>query len=240
MITGNFDAVTVRTEAARIGMKPATYQGVSLWISPGKSDLSVALLSDQLMLAGSRTTLNAAIDRSLAERRHYSPLLSRAARYSQTDLWVVANRLPDPLASIFIPIDGQTGGFEGYITINGGLTLEASLDADSEENAEKVAEGVRQSTGSLPAFARGLKVRVDARNVFLSLEVDQAEFAADLRGSPARAPQIAMPVAATVAPPTLPIVPPLPQLAGPQVIRIFGLDEGPREIVLPPVKPDKP
>jgi hypothetical protein len=243
MITGNFSAATVRAQAAKLGMKPARYQGVSLWISLGKSDLSVALLSDQLMLAGSRPSLNAAIDRSLAERRHYSPLLSRAARYSQTDLWVVANRLPDPLASIFIPIDGQTGGFEGYITMNGGLTLEASLDAESEANAEKVADGVRQSVGSLPAIAQGLKVRVDTRNVFLSLEVDEAEFAAGLRGSPVRpplAPSEPKTVAAIPVTPA-PLVPPAPpQPAGPQVIKIFGLDDGPREIILPPVKPDKP
>jgi hypothetical protein len=176
----------------------------------------------------------------MAERRHYSLLLSRAARYSQTDLWVVANRLPDPLASIFIPIEGQTAGFEGYITMNGGLTLEASLDAESEANADKVADGVRQSIGTLPAVAQGLKVRVDARNVFLSLEVDEAEFAAGLRGSPVRPPLAPKTVAAIPVAPA-PIVPPAPpQPAGPQVIKIFGLEDGPREIILPPAKPDKP
>jgi hypothetical protein len=254
MISGNFSTATLRAQASKIGMTPASYQGVNLWLA--KSGLSIAQLSDQLLLAGSRTTLNAAIDRSLAERRHYSPLLSRAARYGQADLWVVADRLPDPLASIFVPIDVgtgvQTGGFEGYVTLANGLTLEGSLDAGSAENALAVAEKVRQSIPSLPSVAQGMDVRVDARNVFLSLEVDQAEFAAELRGSPAREPQAIepspapQPVAVVPAPPVPPVppaaaVPPVaPVPAGPQVIRIFGLDEGPREIILPPVKPDKP
>lgn len=251
MITGNFNGMTVRTQAAKIGMKPATYQGVVLWISAGKSELSIAMLNEQLLLAGSRSALNAAIDRSLAERRHYSPLLARAARYAQTDLWVVANRLPDPLANIFVPIDAQTGGFEGYVTLANGLTLEASVDAQSEANAQKVAQSVQQSIASLPAVAQGMEVRVDAANVLLSLKVEEAEFTAGLRGSTARVPQ-APPVprevaAAPIAPvPPIPaaapapMVPPAPpQPAGPQVIRIIGLDDGPREIVLPPVKPDK-
>ncbi len=249
MISGNFNTATLRAQASKIGMKPASYQGVNLWIA--KSGLSIAQLNDQLLLAGSRATLNAAIDRSQAERHHYSPLLSRAARYGQADLWVVADRLPDPLASIFVPIDVdtgvQTGGFEGYVTLATGLTLEASLDAGTAENAQAVADKVRQSIPLLPSIAQGMEVRVDARDVLLSLEVDPAEFAAELRGSPAAAPQAIQapqPVAAVPTPPVPPVppaaaIPPIaPVPAGPQVIRIFGLDEGPREIILPPVKPE--
>ncbi len=244
MISGNFNTATLRAQALKIGMKPASYQGVNVWLA--KSGLSIAQLSDQLLLAGSRTTLNAAIDRSQAERRHYSPLLSRAARYGQADLFVVADRLPDPLASIFVPLDVETGiqagEFEGYVTLANGLTLEASLDGGSEENAALIADKVRQSIGSLPAIAQGMDVRVEARTVLLSLEVDAAEFAAELRTSPARAPaaQTPQPVAA-VAVPSTPIAPTVPAApAGPQIIRIFGLEDGPREIILPPVKPDKP
>ena len=61
------------------------------------------------MLVGARKTLQAAIDRSLMETgRTYSALLPRAARFSQTgDLWVVAVKLPDPLASLFVPLDAE-------------------------------------------------------------------------------------------------------------------------------------
>ena len=264
MISGNFDAVTVRAQAAKLGMKPASYQGVAMWLATEKSGLSIAQLSDQLLVAGSRTALNAAIDRSQAERRHYAPVLSRAARYSRTDLFVVTDRLPDPLASIFVPLDlaagAQTGGFEGYITLGDGLTMEASLDAGAEDKAETIGSNLRQSIPLLPAVAKGLDVHVDAKNVFLSLKVDQAEFASELRAPTAPAAQVSeapqtvaaapVPPAAIVAPapvaapapvelpaPVVSAAPPAP--AGPQVIRIFGLDEGPREIILPPAKPEK-
>ena len=264
MISGSFSTATLRAQATKIGMKPASYQGVNLWIASSASGLSIAQLSDQLLLAGSRTALSAAIDRSQGDRRHHAALLSRAARYSQTDLFVVTDRLPDPLASIFVPLDlatgAQTGGFEGYVTVGDGLTLEASLDGGTAEKAAKIGENLRQSIPFLPAVARGLEVRVDATNVFLSLKVDQAQFVSELSGSAtpaAPAPQVA-PAPQTVAvapmPPapipvpvpvpvavSIPVVAPVaPVPAGPRVIRIFGLDEGPREIILSPVKPDKP
>lgn len=258
MITGNFNPATVRSQAAKLGMKAGTYQSVNIWLASEKSGLSIAQLSDQLLLAGSRTALVAAIDRSLAERRHYAPALSRAARYSRADLFVVTDRLPDPLASIFVPLDlaagAQTGGFEGYVMVGDGLTLEASLDAESEDKAEIIGANLRQSIPMLPAVARGLEVHVDSRNVFLSLKVEEAEFASELRAPAAaarQAPQIPQTVAAAPIPPApmaapvpvappAPVAPPVPPVPpGPQVIRIFGLEEGPREIVLPPAKPDK-
>jgi hypothetical protein len=258
MITGNFNAATVRAQAAKLGMKPGSYQNVNLWLASEKSGLSIAQLSDQLLLAGSRTALVAAIDRSLAERRHYAPVLSRAARYSRADLFVVTDRLPDPLASIFVPLDlvagAQTGAFEGYVTVGDGLALEASLDAGAEDKAETIGRNLKQSIPSLPAVAQGLVVHVDARNVFLSLKVEEAEFASELRAPAASVPAVPqaprtvaaapMPPAPVAAPvpvaPPAPVAPPVPPVpVGPQVIRIFGLEEGPREIVLPPVKPDK-
>lgn len=237
MITGNFSALTLRAEAAKLGMRAANYHGVNVWTPGAKSGaatatLSIAQLSDQLLLAGARTTLEAAIDRSFAERRHYSPLLARAARYAQADLFVVADKLPDPLASIFVPIEGETRGFDGYVSLATGLSVEASLDAGSEDNAATIAESVRQSIPSLPDVAQSLTVKVNAREVFLSLELDSSEFTGALRSVPA----VAAPQPAAAAPKAAEE----PKPAGPQIIRIYGLDDGPREIVLPPVKPDRP
>jgi len=229
--TGDFNSVTLRVEAAKLGMNPASYHGVTLWIAP-KPLLSVGLLNEGLLIAGERPALEAAIDRSQSEHRRYSLLLSRAARYAQTGLFVIADKLPDPLASIFVPIEGETRAFEGYVTVGDGLAVEASFDGGSDANAETIAAGIRQSIPSLPEVAQSLDVKVDGRDVYLSLELAQAEFAAALRSSPAQAqPQ---PVAAAPKAPEVKAKP-----SGPQVIRIFGLDDGPKEIVLPPVKPEK-
>jgi hypothetical protein len=224
VVSGNFPAATVREQAIRKGLKRAVYREVEVWVTPGRDTLSVARLSDELILLGRVKNLQDAIDRSLLEDVHrlYTPLLARAARYSQDDLWVVADRLPDPLADRFVPIDAEAEGFEGSVSLQGGLRLGAVLHASSEEAATQLAESLKQMVLSLPPVARGIEVGLDQNNVTLAVAVSGEQLVAGLRGS-------GTPPLAAVAPVPRPeAVKP----AGPQVIRIFGLDDGPREIVL--------
>jgi hypothetical protein len=233
---GSFPPATVHAQATRLGMKPATYRGVELWISPGSATRSVAQMSGQLLLIGTRKTLEDAVDRSLAQTlRRNSPLLARAARFSETrDLWVVATQLPDPLASLFVPLDAGAKGFEGGISVDRGLEAEAALRAASEDAAAEVAENLRQSIPSLPAVARTLQVSVEGDVVLLTLDVNQEQLEANLRHADAP-PLVAVKPAVAPAPPIAAVLKPEPaQPSGPQIIRIFGLDEGTREIVLPP------
>jgi hypothetical protein len=232
--SGAFPAASVRTQAGSKGLKPAAYRGVDLWISRAKTEMSLARLNDQLLLMGSRKTLEDAIDRSLAEtERRNSPLLARAARFAQAwDLWVVASQLPDPLASLFVPLDADADWFEGGVSLRSGLEVSAVLRAASEEAAQAEAESLRQAIPGFPAVARGLQVDVASEAVLLSLDVSQEEFSAGLRHAeqPPQTPP-AQPPPAPLAP--VPPEVPAPKPAGPQMIRIFGLDDGPREIVLP-------
>ena len=63
MESGAFPAVTLRKEALARGMKAATYRGAAMWIAPRSSNtLSLAQISEQLLLAGTRQTLETAID----------------------------------------------------------------------------------------------------------------------------------------------------------------------------------
>jgi hypothetical protein len=233
--SGAFPAASVRSQAGSKGLKPAAYRGVDLWISRAKTEMSLARLNDQLLLVGSRKTLEDAIDRSLAEtERRNSPLLARAARFAQAwDLWVVASQLPDPLASLFVPLDADADWFEGGVSLRSGLEVSAVLRTSSEQAAQAEAENLRQAIPGFPAVARGLQVDVASEAVMLSLDVSQEEFSAGLRSrEQPQQPVTAQPLPAqpAPAPPELPV----PKPAGPQVIRIFGLDEGTREVVLPP------
>src|SRR5581483_12246680 len=95
----------------------------------------------------------------------------------------------------------------------------------------------------LPKIARGLQVTAEADHVLLGLEVSKEQLVAGMKGSaepaPAPAPAVAAVAAAVAAPapPAMPKIDPLPPSpSGPQVIRILGLDEGTREIVLKPEK----
>jgi hypothetical protein len=142
-----------------------------------------------------------------------------------------------------------------------GLHVEAVLDAGSADGAKGVAGELRKSIPSLPEIARGLQVAAGESNVILALDVSREQLAAGWRDQPVVAAELpssgpAPEVATTAEPPPVvetatvartaaatpsrpaPIEPvkepakPEP----PQIIRIIGLDEGPREIVLPPVK----
>ena len=220
--TGSFPAAPTREQAARIGLKPSAYRGVELWIAANNS-LSVAHVSDTVLLIGQRKTLEEAITGSLSDSvRRYSPLLARGARLSQDwDLWIASSRMPDPLASVFVPLEIAADAFEGGVIARDSLQLGASYQMSSAQQATAAAEKLRRDIPSFPWVAQGLQVQVDDGAVLLTLYVGPEQLAASLR-PPDPAPE---------APP------PEPVADGPRVVRIYGLDEGPRATALSP-RPD--
>lgn len=239
---GSFPAATVKDQAQRQGLRRSVYHGVTLWLPEQAGTLGAAQISEQLMLVGDRKTLEAAVDRSLLETgRQYSPLLPRAAHFSQSgDLWVVATKLPDPLASLFVPLDVDASEFMGQVSVrDGGVAGEASFDAGSDAEAVEFAQGLQEKAPSFPAVARGLQASADQSRVTISLQVSPEELVAALQPtvSPAPAPAAAVPVeiAAAPAPAPEPVRFEVTHVEGPpQFIRILNLDEGTREILLPP------
>lgn len=222
---GTFPASTLEQQALQKGLHRASYHGVTMWLPSQADTPGVAAISEELILVGARKTLEAAVDRAAsgAVARQYSPLLARAARFAESrDLWVVATHLPDPLASVFVPFEVETLGFDGAVSVRNGLTAEASFAVVSPDAAEVIGESFRRQIPSLPSIAHGLRVNVDGIRVDLALEATPEQLSAELRSAPA---------AVGSAPAALPPEPPKP--AEPQVIRIFGLDGGTREIPFP-------
>lgn len=234
---GSFPAAAVKDQAQRQGMRRLVYRGVTLWLPGAAARLGVAQISEQVLLVGTQSALKDSIDRSLLETgRLYSPLLPRAAHFSQTgDLWVVATELPDPLASLFVPLDADGSAFLGQVSVRDGLAVEASFDAGSAAAAVELAQGLKKMAPSFPAVARGLETGTDQSRVTIALQVSPDELLADLHPTPP------VPVPAP-RPPVASAQPPAPvkfevthvEKNEPQIIRIFGLDDGPREIVLQP------
>jgi hypothetical protein len=155
---GNFSGNALQDQAAKKGFKSMTYRGVDMWFSNEKGVLSVARMNDQLIMIGDPKTLEMAVDRSLADSKTHSPLLARAAKFAQKDLWVVASQLPDDLANRFVPLDTEAQSFEGSLTVRNGLEMEAVLAARSQQEANTSADKLRGSVPTLPAIARGLEI----------------------------------------------------------------------------------
>ena len=271
---GKFPAAAVQQQAAAAGLHRATYKGVTMYLPSSTAQLGIAQMSETLLLVGERKTLERSVDRSLMTvGRPYSPLLTRAARFSQTaDLWVVSTQLPDALASRFVPLEVNSENFEGAVSLRGGLNVEAIFDTASEQAAASVASGLQKQAPALPGIARGMHAAAEASRVTVELAVSQEQLNAELR-TPQKAPAAApapptpapavielakaapavavstpavtvptpapAPVPAPVAPPVARPPDPIPAKAPPaqpkpQVIRIVGLDDGPKEIPFPP------
>jgi hypothetical protein len=97
------------------------------------------------------------------------------------------------------------------------------LSASSEETAAPLAESLKQMVVSLPPVAQGIQVNIDQTYVTLALALTEEQLLAGLKAAGETKVAAVTPAVAKPEP---------AKPAGPQVIRIFGLDDGPREIVL--------
>jgi hypothetical protein len=219
--TGSFPAATVAAQATGLGMQPVDYDGVRLWIVRAKDRRSLAQVNENLLLVGFKETLEAAIDRSLLTTgRQMSPLLTRGARLATSfDMWISATALPDPLVSVFIPVEFETADFDGGLSARGGLVLDAHYSMGTPEGASQSADYFRQAVPDFHPLLRGMNVIEDGEVVRLKLQVSPQELADQLR---------------LPEPPTTEAVEAPPPPAKPRSVHIVGLDEGPREIPLPP------
>jgi hypothetical protein len=219
--SGSFQPTTVATQAVRLGMKPIDYDGVRLWIAPEKDGRSLAQVSETLLLIGWKETLESAIDRSLlmTTGRQFSPLLARGARLAANfDLWITSTALPDPLVKLFVPVEFESGDFDGGVAARNGLVLDARYSMATAGDAALSAAYFREAVPGFHPLLGGINVIEDGESVRLKLQVSAPELAEFLR------PPNIEPLEVKVEPP-----PP----SKPLQVKILGLEDGPREFPLP-------
>jgi len=231
---GVFPAAVVEDQAQRQGLRRAVYRGVTLWLPDQEDDLGVAQISERLVLVGSQKTLESAVDRSLSETTPQSSLLmSRAAHFSQSgDLWVAAAKLPDPLASLFVPLDADASQFLGRVSVRDGFFVEASLEASSTEAGVALIHRLHENTSAIPALDRALEASTDQNRVTVALRVNPENLHVGLVPLPPPPQGSAVEPRRLAAPVTFEIT--HAETTRPRIIRIFNLEEGTREIVLQP------
>jgi hypothetical protein len=251
---GTFPIEKLRAQAEAKGLKRVAYRPAELYVSSDPAILSVAYVSERLVLVGSRKTLEETISRiANPKERAYSPLLARAARYSKEDLWIVSARLPDPLASQFLPFEIEATAFEGAVSAWDGLHMVAAVERSSPMKALDFADSLSEQLASRPAMAEATEIVTRDRSVLIRMDLDEEQFANTLR-APSAPPlatgephQVAS-VAAPVRPQPKPFVPPTPappaapvtttlNTAAPDVsIAVPATPEAPKA-VLPPAPP---
>jgi cell division septation protein DedD len=216
------------------------YRGVNIYTSgEGAKATNLAALDERTILAGDPVSLRGAIDRRSQRAAAPNALRERAAALAAAnDFWLIATLSPEDFKAAnaqFAPMASEINGLETGISVHDGFNLEMNLATRSPETAvmlsELVSTQVRQATaGKLDnqqaaEFLRALRIDSEGDRMRVKLALTKEEMERQIK-------TIQTARAAATAPKPQPK--PKVEDNAPKTIKIFGLDDGVREIPLSP------
>jgi hypothetical protein len=235
-IRGHFDLARVQQVLVRQGHRAQTFGTVPIYrpAAKGSTDPAFALLSPEIILVGDIQALYATIERSRlpVSEEDDEGFLGRAQLLAtRYDCWAVMSEPGAMKDFLFASLAGKTLSsesqrFQAGISVKDGLAIDVVLSSRTERGARTVAAKLNRmlkasakSDGApeYSALFQKLQISSDHTNVFITLRMNQQETAASLK----------VPLA---APPTVEAS----HAAERKVIRIEGLDEGVREVIVKP------
>lgn len=232
-VRGQFDLMRVSQILRERGVKSQTFDSVVIYRPEGRinKEFAIAVIDAQTILAGDVQSIFSSIERlRLPPRESTDPLLGRAQDLDvKYDFWALMSP-GDGLALQRVPFAAFVQGlkaFEAGISVTDGLSITASILMVNEYKAREFRDQLgkllnlaakdKATRPEVALIARKPKLSLQGPRIVLSMRMDQNELNAGLRTL--QAPRIGK---------ALP--PSKPQR---QVIRIDGLDEGPRELLVP-------
>jgi hypothetical protein len=203
---------------------------------PQQPKMDMARVDASTILIGSPALLGAAVRRmQLPASAVPNPLVARAKTLSNGyDFWI-GGTLPDiPAVAL---IGGGIKGLALGLSLQNDLRLQVSVDMPTAETAQQMAAQVRKSMDEAGRNQTGLDMKVETKVEGTTLRVmasmDGVQVLQVLRER--MKDGVPTPGAMFGGGPTKPVTtraqPPAPQ--GPRSVKIFGLDDGPKEIPLP-------
>ena len=248
-IRGHFDAAQVHQVFTHFGAKPQSYNSFQVYRPQGKNakDTAWVFFDAGTILYGDAPSIFSALDRSrfVSPPIETSSLVARATELDANyELWAIMDATEvmanDQIAALFQGGEwaSETQGFEVGVNLRAGLTADITVRFSSDDTAKRVTAELthalnlaardKSSSAEVQDIAKKLKFSLDGSATKVSLHLTQQEldksveaFAAGYRAS--RAVASAAPAPNTPAPDKA--------VSGkPAMIRIEGLDEGPREI----------
>lgn len=252
---GHFDLAKVRQALADHGAKPQLFNSIQVYRPQGKNgrDMAFVLMDSQTILIGDAGSIFASLEQNAnpTPASDVGPLLTRAAELdSRYDLWAIMSGMQAMASDRLMGWLGGDGfqsesrNFEAGVSLRNGLAVDISLIFPSEPEARSTASefsklvkaAIKEKIGG-PAMLdleKRLKVAADGAATKISLRMSPQEFERNAQIFAATRQQQAV-AAAEIKPVGEAI--PAPAKPAAQVIRIEGLDDGPREIRL---KQDQP
>lgn len=233
ILTGHFPPDHVQTV---LHGQHRPYHGIDIYPPSGDGNASMALIDESTLMIADGSSLEAAIDRRRASTNS-SALLKRATSLaSANDAWIVVTVPP----SAFQPSGLDLGklvssirGVEAGIAFHDGFNLEVNLAMKDAEAARELAQQLSVQllsavSGKLDdqqaaELARKLQVGSQGSQMSVKFALSREELDRQIHSI-----QAARASATTLLP--------RPEPKQPGTIKIFGLDEGTREIPLTPAK----
>jgi hypothetical protein len=217
------------------------YHGINIYPPSPAGNASMALLDTSTLLIGDAASLEGAIERSKPGLHTRNPLAERASELAAAnDFWIIATAPP----SAFQPANVDLGkfasdirGIEAGFAFREGFNLELSLMTKDTEAAHELAQllsGQLQlamlsqlDNQQATELARKLQVTSEGSRMRVTLALSKEEMDRQIQ---------LMQTARTAGPAPKPAPKAEPPSSHPGTVRIYGLDDGVREIPVGPVR----
>lgn len=245
-VAGHFAPVKLSHMFLKAGCKPQSFDSVTIYRpqDSANSDFGFVILNSQTLLIGDVKSLFAVIDR-LQKTDTPAPAIVQRAHDLDTayDFWAVLLMPPAAISGDRLPIGdltGPIGGLQAGIAVRNGFEMEIQLNTNSPKDAKNIAAQCarivhlaakdHQARPELAGLDKKLKIVVDRSDVHFALRLNAGEVNRmakafrEVHGSRAE-----LQASANAPAPPQPAAKPVQR----QVIRIEGLDDGPREIPYP-------
>jgi hypothetical protein len=254
-IHGHFDPAKVHQVFNRMGAKPQAYNSFQVYRPQGKEskDMAAVLFDGETILFGDAPSIFATLDRNQFGSTPPAPgsAVARAAdKEANYDFWIIMDATEimssDRVAALFRGAEwaSEARGFEAGVNLRSGLLADISVRFSSDATAKRMtmelsrvmnlAAKDKGTDAQVQDLAKKLKFSLDGTATKISLRLTQQEleksaraFAASHKSSPQFSGNAGP--KGTFAP----VLTPIPVAPKPAVIRIEGLDDGPREIPYP-------
>jgi hypothetical protein len=259
VIHGHFDAAKVRQVFTRVSARPQAYNSFQVYRPQSKDrqgnsakDTAWVLFDAETILYGDAPSIFATLDRNHFAQASPQPasasgsMMARAAELNANyELWAImdaAEMLSSDQIAALIP-DGEWASeaqdFEAGVNLRGGLAADITVRFSSDVAAKSmtteltrimnIAARDKSAGAQMQKFAKKMKFNVDGTAAKVNFRLTEQELEQSAMAFAAGHKAAELATAASVNPPPAPI-PVVATPPKPAVIRIEGLDEGPREI----------
>jgi hypothetical protein len=234
--------------------KHPSYKAVNIYGGTGTDASNLAVLDEHTVIFGDENSIRAAIDRKATKPAALSPVFARAKELAASDdFWIVAKDTSSNLqqAAGPNPFTSEIDGIEMGMQLHDGLGIDVNLATKTEAAAGMFAQLLSMQIQSAVAtkmddpraaeLVRKLQVGSQGNRMTIHLALSQEEMEQSIQlaqaaraNARAASTEHASSTMSPTASPSEPVQAPASTPAGPRKVRIYGLDEGVREITLDP------